>query len=325
MFLQLFAGAAIVGLTALVFSGGSSGESDSSTDEQNPNEVKPVLPPANTAERKAGRVVVCTCYRGGAQSFRDLARCVLKAMYPDAPENKWGKLVDVARDPNVPMTSGTRKAVLWVMDRAEGLLRQQTEADRQRWCGEEEEVEPEPGPDRTTPPPGPSESDRIDQVRDLFRGLDSGGTARGGTLHSVEDDSSGLYGTSKKVLQHYGASASGSQQLAYAKIIESSPYNRALYARDAKGSDGAVQWQGKTTRPAYLPRHEDAKAAYFAGRWPRRTITAAGNRITSGVGNRHGWLWLPELDRDALNEGIVIVKPGTLNPPVELLGLLEDA
>lgn len=318
--IQLIAGAAIVGLTVLALSsGGGSGEGEAAT---NPNEVTPVTPPTNTAERKAGRVMVCTCYRGGAQSFRDLARCVLKSMYPGV-ENKWGKLVDTARDQSVPMTESTRESALWVMDRCEGLLRQQTEGDRQRWCGEE--VEPEPGPDRTSPPEtGPTDADRIARVRELFRQLDSNGTARGGTLHSVAQDSAGLYGTSKAVLRTYGASASGSQQLAYAKAIESSQYNRALYGRDAKDSDGNVQWQGKTTRPAYLPRHEDAKAAYFAGRWPRRTITASGNRIESGVGNRHGWLWLPELDEDALSEGLVIPKSGTLNPPAELLDLLED-
>lgn len=331
MLLSFLVGVGAVALVGLAMAGGGGSSDDSPS---NPAEVRPVVPLKTTAEKKAGRVAVCTCYRGGAQSFKKLATCTLKLIYPDAPENKWGPLVDGARDPAVPMSDGTRKAVRWVIDRCTGLLKLQTEAERQAWCGEEEPDEPdEPDtpdtPDRTPPDDEPmTDMERVKKARELYLGLKSD-TPRGARFWTPvqgQSDSMGLLRTAAAVLRSYGiASPSSSMQYAYAKAMEASAYNRKLYGRNAKADDGVLQFEGKTIRPLYNPRHADAGFSMVQARWPARTIDTAGNRRSGVTANRYGTPWLPGLDEDALESGYVVPDPEKQEPPAELLELLREA
>ncbi len=310
----------VAGIALVAFGGGGSSSSDA---------VRPVVPLKTTKQKLAGRAVICTCYRGGAQEFYALVVCALTSIYPDA-DNDWRPLVDLALDDSAELDAGTRKAVKWVRNRATALLKLQTEAERAKWCGEPEEPDPPdeilpPLPPPPPPPPGPG---RVARARELFLGLRSALPVGASFWQPTQGqaDSMGLLATARAMLRSEGIeNPTNAQRSAYARMMEASAWNQSLYGRIKKDGE-TIHHEGRTIRLLYNPRHVDAALAIMQGRRPQRTIFDSGNKKGGITGaNKYGTPWLPGVDRGALAQGFVLPDPTTAEPPAELLGLLEAA
>ena len=123
-----------------------------------------------------------------------------------------------------------------------------------------------------------------------------------------------------------GAGENKDNRNAYITALIASPWNRELYGtqNDTSNKYPAIYTRdGWGLRQAFLPKNEDAAAVYVAeGRIPKRSVSLTGEKI--GPGNKHGLLYFPPVDEDAL-PGFVVIPDGNwpdstiphLDPPPE--------
>lgn len=131
-----------------------------------------------------------------------------------------------------------------------------------------------------------------------------------------------------------GAGDSSSNRVQYMHCITSGPnWNWPLYASSSFSAQfpSYAGVNGMGLRRAFYPWHENAKVALSQYRMPKKGITTAGSKIT-GVGSSYAMLWLPPVDPDALDQGVVTCGAlehsdgsSSINPPPELLNLLQGA
>ena len=159
-------------------------------------------------------------------------------------------------------------------------------------------------------------------------------TPRPGWFYQLEPRDTPL-GIARAVLEHVQRNSripirvTGAHCLDYWHTVSSGRYNLRTYGSPSTSrrfpARLLVPGAGLGLRPAFLPRHADARACFAAGRLPPRTVDQQGASI--GGGDCLGALWLPPVDDQALAHGEVSCAAlswadgsSTIDPDPDFLG-----
>jgi hypothetical protein len=264
----------------------------------------PIPVPSSDEDLRLVDLTICDCWEklGKVDDLATLRSCVGEVLHPDV---------------QFPPISGDHATVSAVWElfgkRIQAFL---AAADKQAWC---DGLEP------------------YDPVEVLEEWISE--KAVPGKFYVIGTDpekggSDSLSGITRRALNRAlpGAGNDGGNRLEYGKCITSGPaWNWPLYASSSFSETfpeyNAVNGMG--LRRAFFPWHEDARKALVQRKFPKRAVTQSGSRI-SGVGSSYAMLWLPPVNKELLEQGIVTCDAlewsdgsSTINPPPEILDWLE--
>lgn len=301
-----------------------------------------LVPPETEDEIREAKTALCTLLDGWAdfnrdRDYRDLVARALKKVYSNI-DIPWGVFVERYRE-GVEPVAGDHPSVAKVVKKfrawANELLGKQGQQERRQWCGEAEppDEDDELPPDEDEDEPSPDEDDEDDEPGEtpqqkrkrIFDSLVSE-KYEGGKFRLIEQGDSGIERAAWWALHNAGVvEPSNYYQRLVLPLMKAlsrgRKWNRRLYDGP---SDGYWAVDGRSIGYAWNPRHAQVRPAVLEGKFPERTITANGNKISGSGGSQYGFIWMPKFDKqEAVDNQTFVLLEGGEDPPEKFLKLLK--
>lgn len=283
------------------------GDASADSGEPWPHKVDDLRPGQET---DMAQDAVCTCYRGGAKELMQLTLCSLKQIWPEHPQHgtiPWDRIVGRAVEGDHP---SLQQRIAKIAQYAQAAI-----ATEGRHCrgGDKKPDEPDVDDDEPMPEPEPGETPQQTRKR-LFDALLSE-KYEGGRFRLIEKNDSGIERAAWWAL--FNAGVEHPDQLYYKlkmplmKAMQRGRWNLTNFGGPTNDDYRYISVDGKDVRRAWNPKHEHARAAVLAGRFPK------------GGGNQYGVIWMPSFDKhEAVENSTFVLLDGGEDPPQELLDLL---
>lgn len=271
--------------------------------------------------------IMCECSDtlGAKATAEQLRDCIAATLYPEVPFPPIE-----GDDSSVDETWG------WIGDRVASFLA----TDRELWCPSDKKLDPdeaddgkdENGKDEKPPAPTPF---------DILAGLTSDKPMPGkfykiGSRADVPAGEDTFSQILREALNNAvpGAGHKSSLRTEYGYLVTSGPrWNMRLYASTKPADNLWPEYRyvnGQSLRRGWKAWHAGVRQKVAQGKMPARAITAGGSRIDPHVGSDYGYLWLPPLDVNLLEQGVVTTgtlgwsdESTVLDPPPEILEFIK--